>query len=580
VKGPAERPPQPAASSLRRALILSFALALVLAGCTAAQHRKSADREVYSLLTHKEQKLFGHTNAFTIDTPYSAREPKDIPSAEILLDRARTNALVLTLPDALRLAKAQNRQYQLRKEALYLAGLALTLERYQFSAQPSAVLSGSVGRDSAGAGFVTESDSITVTRLLRSGGRLTTSLANDLTRYFTGTPGRTVTSALSVSLTQPLLRGFGADIAAEALTQAERDTVYDIRGFAQFQQTFASDIVTTYFRLLQRKDAVRNGWSNYQKLLRGREQAEALSKGERLAAYQVDQARQEEFKARVAYIGAVESYQASLDSFKQALALPLGFDIALDDDALTELGTAGLVDVDVTEEQGFALAVEHRMDLLNEIDRFEDSKRKVRVARDSLRAGLTFTADAALNNDGVNYAKFEWNRSTVSAGLQLDVPWDRLPQRNAYRATLVAFERQLRTLGLTLDSTRDNVRAGLRTLATVRQNYDIQRRALELAERRVDAANLLLSAGRAQVRDQLEAQTALVGAQNAVTQALVDHLAARLKLLIDIGMLNVDDDKFWLKAAPLPSLAPASQPAKAASQDAEVLPPEKVFGKP
>jgi len=197
-----------------------------------------------------------------------------------------------------------------------------------------------------------------------------------------------------------------------------------------------------------------------------------------------------------------------------------------------------------------------------------------------LRPGLTLVAGAALNNDGVNYSKFVWNNSSVSTGLQLDLPWDRLPQRNAYRATLIAFERQLRTLGLTLDATRDNVRAGLRTLATVGQNYEIQKRAQQLAEQRTDAVSLLLSAGRAQVRDQLEAQTALVAAQNAVTQALVDHLAARLKLLIDIGMLDVNQDKFWLKPAQMPGIAPSTAPAPRPAAESEVLPPDKVFGKP
>jgi len=577
-KARTRRPTPRAASSRRAARAALCGLAALFAGCTAAHHQKSADREVYSLLAKKELRVLGRTNEFRIDTPYSAREPKSIPPAEIILDRSRTNSMVLTLQDALRIAAANNRQYQFRREGLYLSGLALTLERHFFAARVTQSLGASVGRDSSG-GFVAENDQWTVSRLLKTGGSLTASLANDLTHYFTGTPGRTVTSALSVNFTQPLLRGFGADIAAESLTQAERDTVYAVRDFALFQQAFAADVVTTYFRLLQRKDAVRNGWSNYQKLLRGREQAEALSKGERLAAFQVDQSRQEELKAKVAYISAVESYQASLDGFKQLLALPAGFELILDDTALAELAAPGLLPVPLTEEQGFSLAVAHRLDVLNEIDRFEDAQRHVGVARDALRPGLLFTAGASLNNDNVNYSKFVWNNTTVSSGLQLDIPWDRLPQRNAFRATVIAFERQLRTLGITLDATRDNVRAGLRTLGTVGQNYDIQKRAQQLAEQRTDAVSLLLSAGRAQVRDQLEAQTALVAAQNAVTQALVDHLAARLKLLIDIGMLDVNQDKFWLKPARLPGAAPVA-PANPAAAESDVLPPEKVFGKP
>ncbi|MBI3877114.1 MAG: hypothetical protein HY300_14355 [Verrucomicrobia bacterium] len=282
-----------------------LALAAVLAaGCTAAHYRKQADRDVYSVLVKKEQNLFGRTNVFTIETPYSPRDPNAIKAEEIIQDRLRTNKLYITLPDALRIAVTNSRSYQLHKETLYLTGLTLTLDRHTFEKRFFGTVGGTVGRNSSAQGVTTENDQWTVSQLLRTGGTVTASLANDLTSYFVGSPGRTATSVLSLNLSQPLLRGFGADIAAESLTQSERDVIYEIRNFALFQQTFASDVVTIYFRQLQRKDAVRNGYENYLKLKSGREQAEALSR-DRLAAYQVDQALQEELKARVAYISAV-----------------------------------------------------------------------------------------------------------------------------------------------------------------------------------------------------------------------------------------------------------------------------------
>ncbi len=568
------------ASSSLSALVPLIALsALFTVGCTAAHYRKQADRDVYSLLRNKEQNLFGRTNAFTIDTPYSPRDPNAIKAEEIIQDRFRTNKLFITLPDALRIAITNSRTYQLHKETLYLTGLTLTLDRHTFEKRLSGTVGGTVGRNSSAQGFTTENDQWTVSQLLRSGGTVTASLLNDFTRYFIGSPGATATSVMSLNLSQPLLRGFGADIAAESLTQSERDVIYEIRNFALFQQTFASDVVTAYFRQLQRKDAVINGYENYLKLVKGREQAEALSRGERLAAFQVDQSRQEELKAKAAYISAVQAYQDGLDSFKQTLGLPVGYDLALDDGALKELSSAALLPVDIGEEQGYELAASHRLDLLNEIDRFEDAKRKVHVSRDRLRPGLLFTANAALNNDGVNYAKFVWNKSTASAGLQLDLPFDRVSERNIYRTSLISFERELRALGIALDTMRESVRSGLRSLDAVMQNYEIQKSALKLADIRVDSANLLLQAGRAQIRDQLEAQTAQVQAQNAVTQALVDYLAARLKLLIDLGALDVDQEKFWLKPAKLPGVQPRTKPATP-PQDQEVLPPEKIFAKP
>ena len=92
------------------------------------------------------------------------------------------------------------------------------------------------------------------------------------------------------------------------LTQAERDVVYAVRDYSHYQKTFAIETVGEYFRVLQDKDAVRNSYNNYLNLQKARDRAEAVAEAERLARYQVDQARQSELSARVKYLKAVESY--------------------------------------------------------------------------------------------------------------------------------------------------------------------------------------------------------------------------------------------------------------------------------
>jgi hypothetical protein len=50
---------------------------------------------------------------------------------------------------------------------------------------------------------------------------LSASLANDILRYYTGDPRRSLISILTVNLSQPLLRGFGRNNPlVENLTQA------------------------------------------------------------------------------------------------------------------------------------------------------------------------------------------------------------------------------------------------------------------------------------------------------------------------------------------------------------------------
>ncbi len=554
-------------------------MVLLVGGCSQQHYRTQADRDIYRILNRKEQALFGHTNAFTIDTPYSQRDPKDVRWEQLFGEsKGGQGRRLLPLDEALKLAVAHNRQYQLRKETLYLSALTLTGEQREFNKLPFASVNAGVAREADGDGRVDGGGSLGFTQLLQAGGTISATLANDMLRYFTGNSGRSVTTVMSLNFTQPLLRGSGADVVAEALRQAERDVIYDLRSFALFQQTFATDIVTTYYRLLQRKDAVRNAWNNYEKLRKTRELLEAQSQAERRAKFEVDQARQQELQGKTAYIGSVVLYQTALDQFKITLNLPLGVDLALDDSTLENLRQSGLLPVDTNEEAAFAAAVERKMDILNEIDRFEDSKRKIVVAANRLKGNVTLVSGVSLGNDAANYANFDVSQYRANAGLQLDLPFERMLQRNAYRATLITFERTLRSLGLTLDTARDSVRQGIRNLEQLQQNYIIQTNALELANRRVAVSDMLLQAGRAQTRDQLEAQTAQLLAQNAVTQVLVDYLTARLRFLVDVGALRIDGAQWWLQPQPLPAPVMPIRRQKNDPGDQAVAPPDKVFG--
>ena len=95
------------------------------------------------------------------------------------------------------------------------------------------------------------------------------------------------------------------------------------------------------------------------------------------------------------------------------------------------------------------------------------------------------------------------------------------------------------------DEVKLDVRDAWRKLQEARASYDIQQTSLTLARRRVDSTTLLTQAGRANTRDLLESQDALLEAQNALTGALVDHTIARLEFWRDTGVLEVGENGMW-----------------------------------
>jgi len=541
-------------------------------GCQTEGHRADADAEVLAILNERSRQILGEEAGTNLVSTTVGERPDTVSPARIIQERFADGGRTLTLPAALEMAERHNRSYQLQRETLYLQALSLTGTRHKFVWNPSSTVDLGIARQTDG-GLRGDSDAdVSVQKLFQTGASVTATLANDLVLYFDGKPK---VPDLTLKLTQPLLRGAGAEIAAEVLTQAERDVVYAVRDYSHYQKTFAIETVGEYFRVLQDKDAVRNSYNNYLNLQKARDRAEAMAEAERLARYQVDQARQSELSARVKYLKAVESYRQALDGFKQRLSLPLGEALRLEDRALTDLVAQGLTPLELDERHGYLMAVTNRLDVLNEVDRFEDAQRKVRVAASDLKPGLDVVVDASLKKQF--YSSFSPEEFASTSGLKLKLPLNQLTERNAYRTSLINFEKQMRKLATELDSLRENIREGIRALEQERENYFIQKAALDLARQQVEVMPLLLQNDDADIRDQLEAQADLVEAQNDVTSAVVDYHVARWNLLKNLGALSVEGEQFWLKNQ---SVSGSSTPVN--PETAEILPevitPEQVFG--
>ena len=560
-------------------ILWSVVAASLLSGCTARYYRKAADQEVYRIIQQVERQVFGQTNAFSIDTQYSGRKPEEIAPSELIEDRLATSHRILRIDDALNVAVTHSRRYQAEKERLYLTALTLTGERYAFGPQFFAGSTATLDRESDGDRAGRVSSDAGFGWLFKTGGRLSVALANDILRYYTGDPRKEIVTVISANITQPLLRGFGRNnTAVESLTQAERNVIYAVRDFAFFQDDFSVEVVNSYFDLVAQKDVIRNRYTNYLSRVASTQRLEERAK-DRESLVSVDQARQAELTARNNYVNAVANYRTALNQFKITLGLPVGENVRLEDEALNELERTGLIPVPLDADAAFRFAVLKQLQVVTAIDQFEDSKRKVRLAADRLKADLNLFADASLASEPpTDYTRFDPDNIRAGVGISLDLPIDRLPERNNYRATLVSFETELRNLTLTLDNLKENIERGLRTLRQRRQNYEIQKSALEVANRRVESTTLNMEAGRVEVRDLVEAQDAQINAQNALTAALVDYQEARLQLMLDIGAINTDEPRFWLRdhlaAANFENLIAVEQPA----QDTQVvLPPDQLL---
>jgi len=555
----------------------SLICAVLWQGCsTPAEQFINADKEVLGILEKRQEQILGEQRLADIKTPYSDRKLGDIPPSEIILNRFASGTNTITLPQALEMAVKNSRDYQLQRETLYLSALTLTGERHKFALKFStANLDLEHDLDASD----TSSDAaFTLSKALKAGGSITASLANDLTLFFNGNNPKV--PDLTIALTKPLLKGAGEKMALETLTQSERNLVYSIRTYSRYQKTFLVDRISEYLSLLEQKNRVRVQWELYQNRIRFRQEQELRLQGELISQFELDQALRSEYESKVGYINAVETYRGKLDDFKKQLNLPLGVEVILDDSELGNLENFGLRPVPLTDAYGFQIALTNRLDIINEVDKFEDKKRKVDVAENDLLPSLSLLADYSIKDQYYNRNSFDFGDYSAKAGISLDLPLDKLAERNAFRKSRITFEQQLRSLMKTLDDLRDEVRTNVRTLDQNQQSYVINVKKLEVARRELEKAQLDLQAGQGNIspRDIIEAQTAVASAQNSVTQSFITFHTQRLRLLNNTGILNTAPANWWRQPQPVPGAPPVVPVPPGAEQDIPVVPPAQILG--
>jgi outer membrane protein TolC len=292
----------------------------------------------------------------------------------------------------------------------------------------------------------------------------------------------------------------------------------------------------------------------------------------------------------VEWIAAQQNYADRLDSFKVDLGLPTDANIELDNSELEQLSAAAKaalgaefstrlkrqqeilesddsVEVPPINREGggpleleyseaIKIALDNRMDLRILQDQVYDAQRGVTVAANLLKADLTLVGRAeagerrGISSTDQSNAELRLNDGRYSAGFTLDLPWERTEEQNAYRNSYIILQRSVRNVQQLEDQIKFEVRNELRNLLEARENYIIQTQGVDLARRRTKSTELFLNAGRAQVRDLLEAQQALVSAQNALTAALVSYRISELELQRDMGVLKIDHKGVWSEFKP------------------------------
>ena len=255
---------------------------------------------------------------------------------------------------------------------------------------------------------------------------------------------------------------------------------------------------------------------------------------------------------------------------------------------------ADLLDVPLEDAYTSAIqtALSYRLDLMNARGQVVDAWRQIKVQANSLQGVLDVQYDlgSSTPSPGNEVLAFSTARSTNRLTINAELPLVRRAERNNYRAALIGYQRQRRTLQAFEDNIANDVRGDLRELRTIAELYRIQQRLIELGYSQVDNAQAILlappapgaqtDAGSAAALTQqvLNAQQQLVTAQNTLYTIWVNYLSSRMTLYLDLESLQLDERGVWCDEL-IPGSEDPRRPGPARPAGERLPPPAAVPGR-
>lgn len=229
------------------------------------------------------------------------------------------------------------------------------------------------------------------------------------------------------------------------------------------------------------------------------------------------------------------------------------------------------------------IARANRYDWMNNRAALVDTWRLIAFNARALMSNLNLVLEGNINTRRDNPVNFAGATGAMRAGFEFDAPFTRLLERNNYRSVLIDYQRDRRQLIQYEDGVNQTLRQSLRTLAYLEQNLEIQRAAVEIAARRVDQTRETLSeppeptvAGQAAAPqfgptaalNLLTAMNDLLSSQNNFMSVWLNHYAARMVLMRELGLMELDENGLWIDR-PMDEVVGTAE-----RMGAEALPPD------
>jgi hypothetical protein len=222
----------------------------------------------------------------------------------------------------------------------------------------------------------------------------------------------------------------------------------------------------------------------------------------------------------------------------------------------SRLESITLTEVKVEAPQALEIARQNRRDWMNARAALVDAWRRIEFDANALKSDLNLTLSGDLQTVDDHPFRFRGTTGRLRVGVQFDSPLTRMVERNAYRETLINYQRARRNYMLFEDRINQSLRNILRIIQMFTLNFEMSRAGVIVAVKQVDlareklreppknAAAVALSPTSA--RDLVSALSDLLRAQNDFLGVWVNYEALRMSLDLEMGTMQLDERGMWI----------------------------------
>ncbi len=340
---------------------------------------------------------------------------------------------------------------------------------------------------------------------------------------------------LSLSLTQPLLRGFGREVTEQGITTAKFGKQSSLLQWRNTALTTVATVRDQYFALIKARENLATQKAALAVLKEVDAGNQARVKVGVLASVELLDSAFGAAQAEVTVLTAEKGVRDASDALRATIQFPRGAE-------LVPAETFPSEPVEYSEDGAMAAALANRPDLRAARVGLETQEFNVKIARNATLPSFGLTGSAGLEAMGSGYSGALSDLSSAkypfwSVGLSFAYPIG----NDAAEADLAASRLRARQAQAQIRNLEESilldVRTAIRALDTNRNAIEAAGKGVAFGEARLESFIKRQKVGLAVTKDILQAQSDLTSARQTLTNARADYQSAVTQLWKSTGEL-------------------------------------------